>query len=212
MLKDENQLCPYEWAPFISKKACGRKRDYVCDSTIVPTGPQSFQQVCGRFRGFQWGNTDAFAAFFVAQPVTIDKPYVDGVSITYSEGGQRHHVFTYAAGLMERINPFNWPAGRCPCAGGANPPLFVRTSDYYCESGNPDKDFLYNQIYCDALWDGKECRYDEKTCCDLTGIQQPWFCRDLGKQVSSDLEIRLCSDEVKYNEDVALESYELYVR
>eukprot|EP00731_Ephydatia_muelleri_P012693 Em0007g3a len=142
------------------------------------------------------------------KPVTIDGPYVDGISITYYDEGKRQHVFTYAAGLMEQYNPAYYPAATCPCAGGAQPPLFVRSTDYYCESGNPDSSYYFNQIFCDPLWDGKECRYDEESCC--TPPNQPWFCKDLFKRVASDLEIRICSDEAFDNEDIAVESYELY--
>ena len=209
MLDYKNQKCPYTLKEFASKKACGRMTSPGCSSVRIATGVNGFSQVCGRFRAFQWGNTDAFATFFQA-PVTIDVPYVDGISITYSLGDKRQHVFTYAAGLMERYNPLVWPRGTCPCAGGAQPPPFVRVEDYYCESGNSDNQIYFNQIFCDPLWDQNECRYDEETCCLPGG--QPWFCRDLGNTVIADLEIRLCSDEIAYNEDIALESYELYVR
>ena len=207
MLDYKNQRCPSTWKPYLAKKACGRVSGPGCSSVILNTGSGTFRQICGRVRAFQWGGTDAFAA---TKPVTIDGPYVDGISITYYDEGKRQHVFTYAAGVMEQYNPANAPAATCPCAGGAQPPLFVRSADYYCESGNPDNKPYVNQIFCDPLWDGKECRYNEESCC--TPPNQPWFCKDLLKRVSSDLEIRICSDDTTANEDIAVESYELYVR
>ena len=209
MLDCSNPSCPTSWKQFATKMACGRIHGSACDSLIVSTGSGTFQQVCGRFRAFQWGSPDAFAQ--LGGQTTIDKAYVDGISITYFMGGQRQHVFTYAIGDQEYYNPSNYPQSTCPCAGGKQPPAFVSTSNYYCESGNPNKNNWYsNQIFCDPLWDGKECRFNEATCCDPPN--QPWFCRDLGQPVASDLEIRLCADEGTDNEDVALESYELYVR
>ena len=210
MLDYKNQRCPSTWKPYLTKKACGRISSPGCSSVIVSTGSGAFRQICGRVRAFQWGTTDGFAAYATPKPVTIDGPYVDGISITYYDEGKRQHVFTYAAGLMEQYNPAYYPAATCPCAGGAQPPLFVRSTDYYCESGNPDSSYYVNQIFCDPLWDGKECRYDEESCC--TPPNQPWFCKDLFKRVASDLEIRICSDEAFDNEDIAVESYELYVR
>ena len=210
MLDYQHQKCPNQWRSYITKKACGRIPGQLCSSLIVPTGSSSFRQVCGRIRAFQFGSPDAFAALFVAKPVSIDGPYVDGISITYNNGGQRQHVFTYAAGLMEQYNPSIYPQSTCPCAGGTQIPPFVRTADYYCESGNPDKTWYANQLFCDPLWDGEECRYAEETCCHAP--HQPWFCKDLGKRVSSDLEIRLCADEGVVNEDIAVEAYEFYVR
>ena len=212
MLDYKNQRCPSTWKPHVIKKACGRVSSTAgCDSVIVPTGSGAFRQICGRFRAFQLGSTDAFSA---RQPVTIDGPYVDGISITYYDEREykRQHVFTYAAGLMEQYNLGNGPIASCPCAGGAQPPLFVRSADYYCESGNPDSNYypVANGIFCDPLWDGKECRYREESCC--TPPNQPWFCKDLFKRVSSDLEIRICIDQGIEDEDIAVESYELYVR
>ena len=157
-----------------------------------------------------WKSGRFCSSFRVAKPVSIDGPYVDGISITYNNGGQRQHVFTYAAGIMEQYNPSIYPQSTCPCAGGTQIPPFVRTADYYCESGNPDKTWYANQLFCDSLWDGEECRYAEETCCHAP--HQPWFCKDLGKRVSSDLEIRLCADEGVVNEDIAVEAYEFYVR
>ena len=209
MLDYQNQKCPPSWNQYPTKMACGRKHDSACDSLIVPTRGAPFRQVCGRFRAFQWGSPDAFAQ--LGGQTTIDKAYVDGISITYTDGaGQKQHVFTYAIGDQEYYNPSNYPQSTCPCAGGKQPPPFVRLAHHYCESGNPDKNTWYgDRIFCDPLWDGEECRFNEATCCDPPN--QPWFCRDLGKTVSADLEIRLCADEGLGNEDIALESYELYV-
>eukprot|EP00731_Ephydatia_muelleri_P000453 Em0001g453a len=211
MLDYKNQRCPSAWKPFVIKKACGRRvSGSGCSSVIVPTESGAFRQICGRVRAFQWGTPNAFAAYFVPAPATIDGPYVDGISITYFDEGKRQHVFTYAAALMEQYNPTHHPRSMCPCAGGDQPPLFVRSADYYCESGNPDTSGYENHLFCDPLWDGKECRYSEESCCQPPN--QPWFCKDLWKRVSSDLEIRICSDEGIDNEDIAVESYELYVR
>ena len=210
MLDYKNQTCPSQWRAYTSKKACGRISSQSCSSVIVPTGNDSFRQVCGRFRAFGFGSTDAFAALVVQGPVTIDGPYVDGISITYNNRGQREHVFTYAAGVMEQYNPGNSPHCTCPCAGGTQIPSFVQSTDYYCESGNSDNTYLNDQIFCDPLWDGKECRYAEETCCNPP--HQPWFCKTLDKCVNSDLEIRLCADQSVNDEDIVLESYELWVR
>ena len=79
MLDYKNQRCPSTWKPYLAKKACGRISGPGCSSVILNTGSGTFRQICGRVRAFQWGGTDAFAA---TKPVTIDGPYVDGISIT----------------------------------------------------------------------------------------------------------------------------------
>ena len=190
------------------QKSCGRMAGQLCSSFTVPTGSNSFRQVCGRFRAFQVGSPDGFSTFNAPKPVTIDGPYVDGISITYMHEGKREHVFTYAGSVIENSAIGN--PNVCPCAGGTPVPLFVRNADHYCESGNPDSKWYSNLLFCDPLWDGEECRYAEESCCYAP--HQPWFCRTLARRVSSDLEVRLCGDEGVDNEDTALESYELYVR
>eukprot|EP00731_Ephydatia_muelleri_P036662 Em0300g4a len=184
MLDYKNQKCPNQLRSYDIKRACGRMAGQLCSSFTVPTGSNSFRQVCGRFRAFQVGSPDGFSAFNAPKPVTIDGPYVDGISITYMNAGKREHVFTYAGSVIE--NSANGNANVCPCAGGTPVPLFVRNADHYCESGNPGSTWSPNLLYCDPL--------------------------TLARRVSSDLEVRLCGDEGLDNEDTALESYELYVR
>ena len=137
MLDYKNQKCPSQLRSYDIKKACGRMAGQLCSSFRVPTGSNSFRQVCGRFRAFQVGSPDGFTAFNAPKPVTIDGPYVDGISITYMNEGKREHIFTYAGGVIENSAIGN--PNVCPCAGGTPVPLFVRNADHYCESGNPDR-------------------------------------------------------------------------
>ncbi|XP_019849359.1 PREDICTED: uncharacterized protein LOC109580527 [Amphimedon queenslandica] len=58
----------------------------------------------------------------------------------------------------------------------------------------------------DPLWDGKGCG-EVSTCCD----KGEWFCKDVPK-TSSDIELRLCGNEPRENEDTPIEQIELYVQ
>ena len=60
--------------------------------------------------------------------VSIDGPYVDGVSLTY--GSPRQHIWTFAAGQSEFSNVND----NCPCDVTINItiPPFVG-GDYFCE-------------------------------------------------------------------------------
>ena len=160
-------------------------------------------KVCGRVRAYQFRSPDAFEHCLA--PCTIDKPYVDGVSITHSS--PRKHVWTYAAGLWES----NTDTSTCPCTGGgASPPAFVG-SDYYCESaisaGSWKPPVLYSN---DPLWDGQDCNGLERTCCDPPNL--PWFCKKLPEPTTEDLEFRICGDQAVADEDVPIDLAELYIQ
>ena len=182
-------------------KLCGRRTAPGCSSITYPVDGIRYSMVCGRARGYQYGSTDAF------HPSTndINSHYVDGVSITY--GNPRKHIWTYASGLFDDYNDNG--AYNCPCAKypGPNPPAFVGL-DYFCESGFT----VQNQARIaleDPLWDGDGCS-PGNSCCALAGM--PWFCRTLPQEVSEDIEVRICSDQVNSNEEAYMELLEVYVQ
>ena len=54
----------------------------------------------------------------------------------------------------------------------------------------------------DPLWDGVGCG-SASTCCSFNNL--PWFMRDLlAPGITDDIELRLCRDEIRSNEDVGL--------
>ena len=207
-MADPTQQCPDSWQTITSPRlSCGKKSSAPCDSLNITTSGASYQTVCGRFRGYQVGTTDAFRKYNNIPETSIETYYVDGVTVTYGSPGRRHHVFTYAAGN----NELNNSPSTCPCTGaGARPPLLVGC-DYYCESGNPELDSFETQPYfSDVLWDGQQCGGNENTCCNPPGL--PWFCKTFPTPISEDLEVRICTDENVDNENVAIESFELYIQ
>ena len=149
------------------------------------------------------GSPDAFASL-LGLGWDIESYYVDGVSITYGSPGNRTHVYTYAAGIMEIAT-----SSSCPCAGGTSPPDFIG-SEYYCESGNPLSTWGVAEFYyADVLWDDQQCGGLEVTCCNPPNL--PWFCKNFTNPITEDMEVRICLDEVPYNENVAIEFFELYI-
>ena len=198
------RTCPSSLETIASPRSCSHAGGAGCSSVYFSTYGIPFTEVCGRAIGYQYYTTDGFAAFFVLDR-NINEPYVDGLSITYNDSSSRHHLWTYAAGFAE-----SGPGGRayCPCASssGAQPPSFVE-DHYYCESGNvgPAEDQWYPE---DPLWDGEGCPTNN-TCCNPPNL--PWFNRIIDSPSTSDIELRLCRDEAKVNEDVSIDLFELYV-
>ena len=77
--------CPMELYPenYNNKFYCGNHNTYGCSKAVFPTLVQ-YSRVCGRVRGYQYGETRAFSNYGVDTSLTIDGNYVDGVSITYA--------------------------------------------------------------------------------------------------------------------------------
>ena len=184
-------------------KLCGRRTAPGCSSVTYPVDGVHYSKVCGQARGYQYYSPDAFDPSKVTND--INSHYVDGVSITY--GRPRHHLWTYASGVTDDYNHNG--LYNCPCAKypGPNPPAFVGL-DYYCESGftGPHQNRIALE---DPLWDGDGCS-PGNTCCAQAGM--PWFCRTLPQEVSEDVEVRLCSDQVNSNEEIYIDLVEVYVQ
>ena len=83
-MSDPLEQCPPSWRLYSANgvRACGRQ---VIISTTGGcysqnyTIQQSYQKVCGRIIGYQIGSTDVFGDLLLS----INEPYVDGVSVTY---------------------------------------------------------------------------------------------------------------------------------
>eukprot|EP00731_Ephydatia_muelleri_P003815 Em0001g3815a len=204
-MTDPKQQCPDTWQKVTSpRSSCGKKSTAPCDSLTITTSGASYQTVCGRFEGYQIGSPDAFRSI---NPTSIETYYVDGVTVTYGLPGNRHHVYTYAAGVME----LNSSSSTCPCTGGGQPPPLFVGSDYYCESGCPGPAWSYTEFYySDVLWDRQQCGGNESTCCNPPDL--PWFCKTFPTPISENLEVRICTDEGFNNENVAVESFALYIQ
>ena len=170
-----------------------------CYSTVFDGYSLPYTKACGQVRGYQFGHTDGL----FNPSLSIDAGYVSGISITYSEGEQRQHIWTYASGENENDDRED----DCPCNNGSTAvvPSFVG-EDYYCESG-----FEYNQnsLSTDVLWDGKSCNYLENFCCDDSNL--PWFYKELSVTINSDIEVRVCWNH-NSGEDVPVDIIELFVK
>jgi hypothetical protein len=168
--------------------------------------------VCGRIIGYQIGSTNVFHG----QQLSIDEPYVDGVSMTY--GMPRRHIWTFAVGISEMI-AIGAETLSCPCALSGtgiqlqHPPVFVGDNNYFCESGNPLTSFESTNVFRytdDPLWDGESC---EGQCCNNANYSSPpWFSVTLPVATSEDIEVRICANQETNNEDVAIGLLEIYVQ
>ena len=198
------EACPSGWTKIASPVAACIAPDDAgdCYSANFSTLGIPYSKVCGMAVGYQKSTTDAFSGIEFASRA-IDGPYVDGISITY--GTPRKHIWTYAMGYGFQYQH----TSNCPCSEftGKLPPSFVY-NNYYCESGRGTS-AVSSVFTTNPVWDGKGCSSGNNCCCDPS---LPWFYRQIPLATSYDIETRICRDQLSSDEDVLLETLQLYVQ
>jgi hypothetical protein len=176
-----------------------------CHQSTISTHNFIFSKVCGKIKAYQVGSTDAFSR--PGSSPTIDNNYVDGISITH-RNSPRQHIWTFAAGANRQPQPYT-----CPCIEGSSvtPPPFVG-EDYSCETGNINNAGFNPhrlQFFQEPLWDGEGCEA-RSACCTFN--TPPWFYKHLPQPTTDDIEMRVCTNEPRSTEDIAIEIIETYIQ
>ena len=186
-----------------------------CSSGKFRVDGIEYTKVCGRIQGYQVGSTDAFLysnIHGVSRNPLIDTYYVDGVSLTHGSS-PRQHIWTFASAFYQGMNI---PTRVCSCSNMAisgvvpPPPLFVG-NDYFCDAGAALPGGFPTTVFFsdDPLWDGAGCE-PNSMCCSFN--HPPWFYKQLPQATTDDIEMRVCLDDSKLNEDIAIEIVEIYVQ
>ena len=203
-MTDTNQHCPSGFRLIISpKRTCGTPGSR-CVSTTFPLNGVKYSRVCGKIKAYQYGSPDAF---YYANHITIDNYHVDGISLTHGQT-PRKHIWTFAAAVDETMSNNN----RCPCTKtnsqytGVVPPFIEQ--DYCCDTGST-YGWQRQFYYADPLWDGSGCGPNSR-CCGFNN--PPWFCKQLPQPTTDDIEMRVCVDQANSNEDIALETVQIFVQ
>ena len=66
------------------------------------------------------------------------------------------------------------------------------------------------RFYPDPLWDGEGCGIRETACCRAPGL--PWFHKVLNTPTTDYIEIRICADSPRSDEDIPVGIYDIYVK
>ena len=167
-----------------------------------------YSRVCGKIIGYQTGSPDAFWQYNHNGQRSVDSRYVDGISLTHGRS-PRKHIWTFAAAVHEHNSAH---VDVCPCTNtrSSSPPAvpgFVG-HDYFCDTGceNTWQPIFYGD---DPLWDGAGCGQYNTYC---SWNSPPWFLKNISPPATDDIEMRLFVDEPQSNEDISIESLELYVQ
>ena len=191
------------------KRLCAKNIDGGgCSSATFNLHGIRYTHVCGKIIGYQQKSPDAFDPYYSNRRLTIDDNYVDGISLTHGRN-PRKHIWTFAAALHEVSSH---PRALCPCTNIHSAvtiliPPYVG-SDYFCDTASETA--VENKFYPDdPLWDGQGCGR-LNTCCSFNN--PPWFMKELPSSTSDDIEMRLCTNSPRSNEDINVEVIELYVQ
>ena len=201
-MSNTDQQCP--GTEFVLRESpvrvCERSIEYSCNSAFLDVQSITYSQVCGRIIGYQIGTGDGIKSDGDYRS-GIDDPYLDGVSLTY--GSPRQHIWSFASYTSEVYQG-------CPCyVGHTRVPVSFVGNDYFCESGEHDGVVSPTTLFeDDPLWDGQDCRGMEAPCCN----GPPWFHKILSSTTTSNIELRLCSDQERADEEVSFQIVELYVQ
>ena len=184
------------------KRLCAKNIDEGgCSSATFNLHGIRYTHVCGKIIGYQQGSTDAFWPYYHNRNLTIDDNYVDGISLTHGRN-PRKHIWTFAAALHE-VTHFPWSSCTMsvpvPTSTTVHPPshpmLGVTTFVTLPVKVNFQIKFYPN----DPLWDGQGCGR-LNTCCSFNN--PPWFMKELPSSTSDDIEMRLCADQSRGDEDI----------
>ena len=208
-MSDPTQQCPSAWREYNSNgiRACARPTSGGCHGNIYNVDRQ-YSRVCGKVIGYQFGSPEAFS---VISSASIDQIYLHGVSITH--GIPRVHIWSYVAGIGERVNCTGYSDYFCPCSGGEASPSFIG-NNFYCESAYQGPNCFESGTFFpnDPLWDGQQCN-NEGTCCTGDGVNTPpWFSVALSNPTRNNIEVRICHNAGIYNEDTPISFLEIFVQ
>ena len=202
-----------------SRRLCTRfenRREPGCAAVPYSVQGVRYSRVCGRVIGYQREAPEAFK-YYTETSATIDEEYVDGVSITHGQSGDRSHIWTFAAAQSESATARR----ACPCITGGTSgnvvPPYVGGS-FFCDTASQLVDPENRFHFEDPLWDGEGCGQGT-TCCQFN--RPPYFRTDIAA-TSDDIDVRLCAffrtgnelqpGVLRNNEDTPLEVIELYVQ
>ncbi len=191
------------------KRSCRKRVDTGTSRTWFSNYQIPYSKVCGKLIGYQKSSPDAFMAYHNNRALTIDGCYADGALLSY-DYSPRKHIWTFTA--MQDESAKNRFYG-CRCGSNAfdgSIPLFVK-DDFFCETGvNRGSRHIRGQYHVEnPLWDGKGCGTFPSGC---EGTRSPWFVKEYSFSINSQIELRLCTDEPRSDEDVVVEQIYIYIQ
>ena len=173
---------------------CKRKDSHAgCSSVIYPSNGMLYSQVCGTVRVHPEGSPDAFLSDNTRIPrngQSVNQNYVHGVSLTYGTSPNRNHIWTYTAAIK-----FGSDIDRCTTCD-RDKPFYIGTN-FTCTA---EYCFAWPCDHTNAIWtDGLSCAGKET------------FYRQLSESTADNIEMRVCRDQDRSDEDILISFVEIFV-
>ena len=204
-MNDPDTNCPSEFRFDVVRGIRHCRKDFDgdgCGSILYPHN-RPIRRLYGRVHGIHSGTLDIEDAQFSRG---IDGTYIDGISLTYGQLPRRH-IWSFIS-FLSAVFP------NCPCSTNAErtTPSYIG-ENYFCESGtsatmvDPAVTFVD-----DPVWDGQNCEITQDPGCCTRGYRGngEWFYREFEVPFVDDVELRICTDELRSDEDIALRFAEIY--
>ena len=168
-----------------------------CSSITYSTNGNSYSQVCGTIHGSYFGDPDGFDSHnedtsmrSSSTNTPLNGNYVDGISLTHGSIN-KHHIWT----LTAIVNFANNPDDICSVCT-RNKPSYV-AMDYSCDVVGTQK--CGSGCNPRQIWVDGQCKGNNT------------FYKNLKQLTSDDIEMRVCADQPKGDEDIFLSYIEIYV-
>ena len=158
-----------------------------CNSVIYPSNGTSYSQVCGTVRVHPEGTPDGFDTF------RNRSMYVDGVYLTYGDSSNRNNIiWTYTAAVT--VGSSTRGCDQCNHMKPSNIPgtNFTCTSAHCSDGAN---------CFSNTLWgnEAQQCFGNET------------FYRQLSESTTDNIEMTVCRDQGRDDEDILISFVELFV-
>ena len=208
-MTDPTQQCPDGWRELTAPiRTCRRANGSYINSVTFNTHGMLYNRVCGRIIGYQFGTPEAFL-FYNNNPsnFTIERNYVDGVSVTYGQQGHRKHIWTFAGAKGESYQGNQVCA--CTNTGIRIPPGLEQTT--FVRLGQLQ---LKRVSFTNRIHSGMAKGVDLEALAAAT-ISHHGFASRLSEATNENIEVRLMTFAYPHfleHEDTPIELIELYIQ
>ena len=118
-----------------------------------------------------------------------------------TRGFYRRHIWAFIASISaDVVLQYS-----CPCLLGRNDvQMNTRLSigcNYFCDTPG-DEALQGGQLFTEPLWDGSGCT-GQNRCCNFNS--PPWFFVELPEPTSDYIELRICGNQCRDDEDIAIQ-------
>ena len=157
-----------------------------CTEIYFPVYNISYTQVTGRIRAYQVDTLDGFETY-APSSIRTGNIFTNTLDSNYLDGvsisTNSYHIWSFAGG--------------CSCIDDLHKPDFI--GDYFICNGSHHKSLTVPHE--ELIWENQQCNENSD-----------WFYRTSLPSDATDIRVRICRDQARADEDIALTELEIYVR